>query len=97
MATAKKMVGEWYTVLMNKESSDGGGSNNNVETKIEEAKKWAVSKDLFYAASDVVDGLPSGLYNCGVSQQIGPYLQKIVCDTDHLIFFKDSPSYEVLD
>lgn len=60
-------------------------------------KKWAVSDNIFYGASEVVDGLPPGLYRCGVGQQIGPYLEKIQCDTDDLIEFKDSASEQVLE
>ncbi len=69
------------------------------ETKggIEAAKKWAVSADSFWGATDVVDQLTAGLYNCSISQNFGPVLTKIVCDTDNLIQFSDSPSLQVLE
>lgn len=60
------------------------------------ASRWAISDGTYWGVASSTDKLPSGLYVCGVSHTIGPYLDRQVNDTDSLMLLPDSYSGRVL-
>lgn len=57
---------------------------------------WASSGENFWRVGQTHANIPSGVYQCNVSQTIGPFLQRIINDTDELITFPDSDSEALL-
>lgn len=70
---------------------------DNITDESESAeRRWAVNDNVFWTAKRTLKGLPSGLYRCGLSQDIGAFLIKIKYDIDNLIVLPDSPGEEII-
>ena len=59
-------------------------------------RTWAANDNVFWASKQSYDRLPSGLYRCGVSPNIGSFLSHQKIDTDSLIRLPDSESEAIL-
>ena len=60
------------------------------------AKRWAANHDVFWGATQTYDALPSGLYRCGVSPNVGPVLHQITVETDNLLELPDEDSSAIV-
>ena len=61
------------------------------------SKSWAENGDAFWVTAKSHDKLPSGLYRCGHSDNIGPYLKAQRIDTDTLMVLPDTASEEIVE
>lgn len=62
-----------------------------------EGTSWASSGDSFWRIGKSHATLPTGIYRCDASPQIGPFFSRVKNDTDQLIVFPDSASSGLLD
>lgn len=60
------------------------------------ASRWCSSEDKFWGAAQTHETLPPGLYRCGNSPQIGPYLDRMLNQTDSILELPDSATEGVL-
>lgn len=60
------------------------------------ASRWCSAEDKFWGASQTHETLPPGLYRCGHSQNIGPYLDRMLNQTDSILELPDSATEGVL-
>lgn len=66
------------------------------ETVDEAERRWAVSDNTFWIAKRTSKELPSGLYRCGLSPEVGAFLIQVRYDIDNLLVLPDSASNIVL-
>jgi len=60
------------------------------------ASRWAISEGIYWGVAASTDNLPPGLYSCGFSHNIGPYMESRINDTDELLHMPDSEAENVL-
>lgn len=60
------------------------------------ASRWSAHEGKYWGSAMTMDALPSGLYRCGQSPNIGYFFDKMVNDTDQLLRLPDSHAEEVL-
>ena len=60
-------------------------------------KSWAENNDSFWVTAKSHDTLPAGLYRCGYSDNIGPFLKVQSIDTDKLMVLPDTASQQIVD
>lgn len=60
------------------------------------ASLWSSTETMFWGAARTNNRLPPGLYRCGNSAQVGPYLDRQINDTDALLRLPDSHAEDVL-
>lgn len=82
----------------NHPSDDGGDSLRNAMRHYGQGgmRRWAARDSRFFGAGDTVDRLSPGFYSTGLSNTIGPYLDRRDFATDKLLRFPDSASDEIL-
>src|SRR6266704_1143269 len=69
-----------------------------VEDNVEPAeRRWAVNDNVYWTAKRTLKKLPSGLFRCGMSPDIGPYLIKMKYDIDNLIVLPDSAGSSIIE
>ena len=61
------------------------------------SKSWAENNEAFWVTAKSHDTLPAGLYRCGHSDNIGPYLKAQSIDTDTLMVLPDTASEQIVD
>lgn len=82
---------------------DGPASDNPVtlESALAQAKgaehKWATSNGRYWAPTPTTQTIPAGVYSVGVSQRIGPYLDRATVVKDNLIILPDMGAEVILD
>ena len=62
----------------------------------ESERRWAVSDNHFFVAKKTLQVIPSGLYRCGISDSIGPYISKIRYDIDDLVVLPGSQGERII-
>jgi energy-coupling factor transporter ATP-binding protein EcfA2 len=62
----------------------------------ESERRWAVSDNNFWVAKKTLQKIPSGLYRCGLSESVGPFLSKIKYDIDDLVVLPESQGEYVI-
>lgn len=62
----------------------------------EGTRMWSASDNVFWPSKQTYDKLPPGLYRCGESPNIGPFLDKQINKTDELITLPDTVSEQIL-
>lgn len=61
------------------------------------ASRWCSSEDKFWGAAQTHETLPPGLYRCGNSPQIGPFLDRMLNQTDSILELPDSATETALE
>jgi energy-coupling factor transporter ATP-binding protein EcfA2 len=61
------------------------------------AREWANSDDKYWGATQTFESIPSGLYRTGIAPELGPFLTKVPVETDNLIEFPDSASFDIVE
>lgn len=60
------------------------------------ARRWAANDGVFYGANETYDAMPCGLYRCGMSPNVGPFLTKQNIETDNLLELPDDSSTRII-
>lgn len=60
------------------------------------ASRWCSSEDKFWGAAQTHETLPPGIYRCAHSPQLGPYLDRMLNQTDSILELPDSATESVL-
>jgi energy-coupling factor transporter ATP-binding protein EcfA2 len=95
--TAVKSVGPLGTSMIGDDKITGMFKPDDLVGIDEPAeRRWAVNDNVFWTAKRTLKQLPSGLYRCGMSPDIGPYLIKIKYEIDNLVVLPDSPGEEII-
>jgi hypothetical protein len=85
------------SVLENDDDSLGHFKPDDItQNEPESERRWAVSDANFWVARKTLQTIPAGLYRCGVSDSVGPFLTKIRYDIDNLIVLPDSAGSKVI-
>ena len=74
-------------------------SDDEIKKSIQRSQtRWGTNNEgtLYWGTGDTADAIAPGLYKCGQSDQIGPYLQVVKIETDELIQLPDMVCNEAI-